>query len=221
MKDKWIIVILIFTASLVLMLGLGERPARSAMESAPWGLDFDPAADTEGNTCVLNQFLGVSEQLIGPLPCASPPFSGQFFVNTGEWSIAASRWVVNAPGGSEDFPLIYPEDYEPNGTPAEDALSKFAGVTLVLDDRKIYFYPMDSIALVLDAFGLPGLIQISLLPKFPPQKFGTHQVEVIWVISEMLCDGIGVELEVNCLSPGEYSVGLYEFEVVPRARQSE
>lgn len=190
----------------------------------PGNLGFDPASDTEDSVCLnptgdnLNEMFGLSENVIGPPPCADPPFSGHFVVNAGEFAVTVLRWIANAPEGTDDFPLVYPAGYVPSGSPAEDAVSKIVSVRVVIDGKRELVYPAEDVLEVLEGLrGLPpGLFQVTFLPMIPPQSIGVHRIDYFWTFSAELCDGL---FEEDCVPPGEwpFAAGGFDFEVVRRS----
>jgi hypothetical protein len=209
---------------------LGIALAQRARAGVPGGGagDFNPAGDSEENQCLtpfnidLNEFWGVSEQIVGPTPCGR-------VVNTGEFYIPLSAWFVNSAEGigEECFPngsaLCYPEGYVPQGTPIEDFLSKIETVTYVVDGKKTYIYQAEDIVRVKynpNPNVSPIFPLAAMLAKLPPLPPGSHIVEIYWLLTERHCDGFSTE-SVSCLEGG---VPLPQpprrFDVVPGAAQS-
>ena len=207
---------------LVAVLLAGKAWGAEGGIPGPGHLGFDPASDTEDNSCVnpafgsnLNDLYGMTEQVIGPAFCAVPPFSGHFVVGSGEFSIPVLRWVANADAGTAAFPLVYPPGYQPAGTPVDDAFSKFVSVRLLIDGEREYVFPAEDVVMVIEGVpGIPpGFLQVTFLPRLPPQSVGMHRLDYFWEVSERLCAGYS---PLACIPAGEtpFSTGGFDFEVV-------
>jgi hypothetical protein len=153
----------------------------------------------------MNELLGVSEQIIGPIVCADE--SKRFVLSPGEFAVVVLRWFAGPDCGSE---CNYPDGYEALGTPLEDALAKFESVRIVIDDDRQYAYPAADVLLLLDLGG--GWTQVTFLPKLPPQPVGVHNLKYYWKVSQRLC-GPDLCLEGESLFPDWYHGGELEFEV--------
>jgi|GEM_PF-2322739 len=230
---------------MMVFFGFENRNAYSASGGVPGtgNLNFNPGADTENNHCInpagvdLNSedWYGLSEQIMGPAFCSTPPFSGHFVVNSGEFAVAPLRWIVNnAPAEGEDdlVPLLYPEGYEPacssvepdDCSPVADALAKFTSIRVTVDDKKEYVYAAEDIVRITSTpFGFPNeFYQIFYLPRIPPQAVGDHVLKYYWTVSDTLCNG----WSLACLPTGENPFlnggisNVINFTVVPGANRA-
>src|SRR5438105_4465321 len=180
---------------------------------------FNPAADTEGNHCVLpggvdlNKLLGISEYLVLPGLCDAVP-AGEFWVpaTTASWTMNTSWEEV-------------PADYTPSApTPLEDFLSKVRSETLTVDpgtarERSYRFAAQDilDVRFLRDFYlvPLPDLAIALFLPKLRPLPPGDHRIAVSIEMSARHCDGLGTVSGYNCLAAGTTRLGSCPFTVVP------
>ena len=166
----------------------------------------DPPGHREVHPCVngsfvdLNAVFGVPEQFV----------CGQT-INAGEPWRPLAFWFVG--------PAYYaaPPGYVPAAeTPLEDLVSKLDAVKVVIDPdtkrkRTTVFTPTEALRtdVTLDQFDpeAPPFPMAVTLPRMQPLKVGAHTVEVVWVLDEMHCDGLGEIPADNCLPAGEVSFG--------------
>lgn len=207
------------------------RGKRGGTPGPGGSLDFDPAADTGGNSFVLNgvdwnEVLGVSEQILWNNLAQNQVHPGEFVLNR-------VSWILNAEYPPEVRAALDAAGYVYGGeTPAEDFLAKVDHVYAIIDagmpqERHLIWEPDGSISYGsawdygLDLFGfLETDVFLSGWAKIPPQNPGVHQVTTGLVMAGLHNDGYGTE-PWNFLMPGPapFLGGPYkstrEFTVVP------
>jgi uncharacterized delta-60 repeat protein len=167
---------------------------------------LDPPGHREVNPCVngsfvdLNAVFGVPEQFV----CGAT-------INAGEPWRPLAFWFV----GPAYFAA--PPGYIPAAeTPLEDLVSKLDAVKVVVDagtkqQSTTVFSPARALRtdVTLDQFDpeAPPFPMAVTLPSMKPLKVGEHTVEVVWVLDEMHCDGLGESPADNCLPAGDVSFG--------------
>lgn len=161
---------------------------------SPFGLD-------------LNAFYGVTEQVAATF-CPA--------IGAGRPWRSPSRWET-----APDFAAYaeLPGGFQPVASrPQEDFIAKFQSVTYVIDggtrQEKTVVFPKSAKLFTLqqDDFDITSPITLGVLK---PLSVGEHTVDISWQLSAMHCDGIGDEIDVNCLAAGDFSYGRWEFTVKP------
>jgi hypothetical protein len=206
---------------LVASLTLGASGARAAPGGEPGPKDgsFHPGGNNADNHCLapdgttdLNEFYGVSQQIVAPF-CPQAD-SGNFWTTTARWFITPTF---------ESFP----PGFVPTGdTPTEDFVAKFVGVKYVIDpgtkQQRTYLYENRGRLWIGDggdAFDFPTvLVNTITVGLLKPLKAGEHSIEVYWVFNGMHCDGFpDGTVEENCLGPGDVLFNQFAFEVTAGA----
>ncbi|MCX2180811.1 hypothetical protein KV205_09755 [Streptomyces sp. SKN60] len=188
------------SAALALVMGLpGSAGAQPQPEARPQAQAQPPAEHVcyfEGRD--QNDFLDVTQRLIGPPPCREA-FVGERWVRTfPSWGTAPS-----AEGA------VYPAGYTPQRpAPMDDFLAKFRGVRVVNDigtvrERSFTFGPETVRLTEIDReSGLP-FTYFATAP-LPPLSPGEHTSTVFMRLSAEHCDGLGTVEGENCLPGGEF-----------------
>lgn len=152
----------------------------------------------------LNDFYGVSDQIVAAF-CP--------LLNSGQRWRPANRWDTAPTFDAYDD---FPDGFAPVGdTPQEDFIAKFQAVKYVIDPgtrrEKTVVFPKDASLFVLQ--GDDGDVTSPItLGALGPLPVGEHAVDVYWHMSAKHCDGLGDELDVNCLAAGEFFYARWEFE---------
>ncbi|MGW1554818.1 hypothetical protein [Streptomyces sp. NPDC002346] len=187
-------------ALLTTLAGGATAQAQQAVE--PAGVPTAQVPPVE-HACVfegvnLNEFLGVTQRLIGPPPCREA-FVGEQWVRTfPSWGTAPSAQGT-----------VYPAGYTPaRPAPMDDFISKFRGVRIVNDigtrqERSFTFGPEVVRRITLDSE--TGILFASFAtPPLHPLSAGGHTTTVFMHLSAEHCDGLGTNPDENCLPGGEF-----------------
>ncbi|MER5917036.1 hypothetical protein ABT124_43480 [Streptomyces sp. NPDC001982] len=190
------------SAVLALVTALaGATTAQAQQAVEPAGVPTTQASPV-AQPCVfegvnLNEFLGVTQTLIGPPPCRTA-FVGEQWVRTfPSWGTKPSAQGTK-----------YPKGYTPaRPAPMEDFISKFLGVRVVNDigtsqERSFTFGPEVVRRITLDPKGRI-LFASFATPPLRPLSAGAHTTTVFMRLSAEHCDGLGNKPEENCLPGGE------------------
>jgi hypothetical protein len=176
----------------------------------------------QGNHCVspsgvdLNEFFGISAQIVAQNPPEPPFLQGCDKVGAGErWTVAQQVWIM-----PQTFEAV-PNEFEPAGeTPLADFLAKFEGVKYVIDPgtrhQRTVFIPTSDALFVNDVEEGFDLVSPTTLGTLGPLRVGPHLVQAFWVFSGMHCDGLGTDPDLQCLRAGETLFNAVNFRVTPR-----
>ncbi|MFI6015805.1 hypothetical protein ACIBAG_44795 [Streptomyces sp. NPDC051243] len=159
----------------------------------------------------LNEFLGITERLVGP-PACREMFAGE------RWFRAFPSWGT-APNAAS---AVYPAGYTPaRPAPMDDFVSKFLGVRVVTDigtarERSYTFGPQTLRRIAFDPnLGLP--FAFFAAGPLHPLSVGAHTTTVFMRLSAEHCDGVAPVREENCLPAGEFRfTGDTPLQVFPR-----
>ncbi|MGW0628457.1 hypothetical protein [Streptomyces sp. NPDC002758] len=192
----------VVSAVLALVTALaGGATAQAQQAVEPAGVPTTAQAPTVGQPCVfegvnLNEFLGVTQRLIGPPPCRSA-FVGEQWVRT-----FPSRGTAPSAQGT-----VYPPGYMPaHPAPMDDFTSKFLGVRVVNDigtrQERSFTFTQSQVLRRIDP--VSGILFASFAtPPLHPLSAGAHTTTVFMRLSAEHCDGLGTDRALNCLPGGE------------------
>lgn len=185
----------------------------------------DPPGQRSANHCInfdgvdYNVLYGISDQFIARPGCLQAT-AGEHWTRPTFWSVSAAN-------------PVYPVGYAPaHPTPMQDFLAKVT-VVVVVDggthqEKTHVLSSSQAVRTDITTFqAFPGGVAFptndpmaSILPRMRPLSIGTHTTEQILLLSAQHCDGLGTDVDVNCLPAGETLFGgRRTFTVTPPPKQ--
>jgi hypothetical protein len=171
---------------------------------------LDPPGHGDANQCFnslgvdLNELYGISDQF-RTRECQE--------VTAGEHWILLLVWITD-----DGVDNVYPAGYVPSrATPMEDFLAKLVAYKVVVDggtpqEFTQVFSPSEVRTDINDEQLEPGRFEeplpvASMLARMRPLSVGDHTFQPFIMLSAQHCDGLGADVEENCLPAGEIPFG--------------